>query len=277
MAAERQLTIQDLVRRAVPPAVVFHSLLERPKFKEELDKLSNELDFEYSTYALYGKTKEDEELHRRFVEPLLKRKRQIHATAMCFIFQGLTGEHLYALGLRTPLTETSMHEVIAPVLWNVLGIDILAGLAEGQDRKYVDVRLLIPADCSDSELKLLDELLNRITAEPPRPGPPPSESLGTLETSASSAGEKVGSEEAEALIGSPSFPGRPSLIRRVQRLMEERAQRGELADTITVESNALEVLIAHEFPDVQTPTAKTIRNALRSKYRELKARYTSPE
>ena len=66
-------------------------------------------------------------------------------------------------------------------------------------------------------------------------------------------------------------------MRKVSLQMQWRAREGLLRSTLTAESEELEIWIAHEVPGEQTPTAKTIRNALRDQYKTLKARNTDPK
>nr|VFJ42644.1 MAG: hypothetical protein BECKFM1743A_GA0114220_1000124 [Candidatus Kentron sp. FM]VFJ43378.1 MAG: hypothetical protein BECKFM1743C_GA0114222_1000124 [Candidatus Kentron sp. FM]VFK05521.1 MAG: hypothetical protein BECKFM1743B_GA0114221_1000124 [Candidatus Kentron sp. FM] len=67
----------------------------------------------------------------------------------------------------------------------------------------------------------------------------------------------------------PSFPGRPSLMASVKQEMRRRAERGELLSSLRKEAFFLEEWAKTNHPEQQTPTAKTIKNALHAFYRNL--------
>lgn len=79
-------------------------------------------------------------------------------------------------------------------------------------------------------------------------------------------------EEAPLLLPqkqSPSFPGRPSIMAAVEQEMRRRASAGELLPSLRQESAYLSEWARLNHHGQQTPTAKTIENALRNLYREL--------
>ena len=63
-------------------------------------------------------------------------------------------------------------------------------------------------------------------------------------------------------------------MRAVEQEMRRRAGRGELCAGLAEECRALAAWASEKFPGHQTPTAKTIENALRSVYWQLKPRET---
>ncbi|MBF0110158.1 MAG: hypothetical protein HQL76_13390 [Magnetococcales bacterium] len=72
-----------------------------------------------------------------------------------------------------------------------------------------------------------------------------------------------------------SFPGRRSLIAAVKQEMERRAKCKEMILTLEGEARYLSEWAEVQFPGKQTPTPKTIENALRNLYRELKNTHPS--
>lgn len=70
----------------------------------------------------------------------------------------------------------------------------------------------------------------------------------------------------------PSFPGRPSLMRAIVQELERRSKTGELAETLAEESRHLSRWASSNFPGSHTPTARSVENGIRSKYRTIKWR-----
>lgn len=64
-------------------------------------------------------------------------------------------------------------------------------------------------------------------------------------------------------------PGRPTSMHLVRTELEERASRNELAATVTDEAKALSQWLAATHSDCPPLTAKTIRNNIGGRYREL--------
>jgi hypothetical protein len=80
--------------------------------------------------------------------------------------------------------------------------------------------------------------------------------------------------------GSPalSFGGRPSAMRLIEVELRRRAENGQLAPKITEESKALEVWARkHLPPDLPAPAAKSIANALRNLYKQLRGSSKVPK
>lgn len=65
-----------------------------------------------------------------------------------------------------------------------------------------------------------------------------------------------------------SFPGRPSVMRRIVAHFEERSAGKMLERSLQKESECLVAWAEKHIPDVQIPTSRTIRNAIRTRYRE---------
>jgi hypothetical protein len=158
--------------------------------------------------------------------------------------QRLQSGELIASGIKLPITAGSQPEPIAPPLWDVLVLDVASNRARSEHLTYRGVRILSVAEGS---------------------------------VSAQSGPVGIAAEVAPAPAPSPSFPGRPSLMNKVSLEMDRRASESLLCDTLKAESDELATWIAHEFPAEQTPTAKTIRKALRQQYNQLKARNTDPK
>lgn len=66
--------------------------------------------------------------------------------------------------------------------------------------------------------------------------------------------------------GRPGYPYRPALVRELRR----RGAAGELLDTLVGEMRRLREWAEKEFPDVQPPTVKTLRNNHGDLYKQLK-------
>jgi hypothetical protein len=156
----------------------------------------------------------------------------------------LRSGELIGTGIKLPVTTGSRPEPIAPALWDVLVLDFASNQARSRGLTYHGVRIGSAAD--------------GFAVEP--------NAFGDA---------KVGGAPVPA--SSPSYPGRPSVMKKVRLEMERRAGEGLLCDTLKAESDELATWIAHELPSEQTPTAKTIRNACRDMYRQLKARNTGPK
>jgi hypothetical protein len=69
----------------------------------------------------------------------------------------------------------------------------------------------------------------------------------------------------------PSFPGRPSVMRVIEQEMRRRAGRGELRDKLSEECKHLAEWAENEFERQQTPKWRSIANAVRNLYKQLKA------
>jgi hypothetical protein len=65
-----------------------------------------------------------------------------------------------------------------------------------------------------------------------------------------------------------SFPGRPSVMRRITAQFEERCKQQALESSLQKEGDYLVAWAEKHIPDVQIPTAHTVRNAIRARYRE---------
>lgn len=74
------------------------------------------------------------------------------------------------------------------------------------------------------------------------------------------------SDQASALT--VSFPGRPSVMRRITDHFEARRQEKTLEKSLQREGDYLVAWAEKHISDVQIPTARTIRNAIRTRYRE---------
>jgi hypothetical protein len=71
-----------------------------------------------------------------------------------------------------------------------------------------------------------------------------------------------------ATVPSMSFPGRPSVMRRILVHFEDRRAKKILQGSLQKEGDYLVGWAQKHIADVQIPTARTIRNAIRSQYRE---------
>ncbi len=65
-----------------------------------------------------------------------------------------------------------------------------------------------------------------------------------------------------------SFPGRPSVMRRITAHFEERCEKRMLERSLQKEGDYLVTWADEHIADVQIPTARSIRNAIRTQYRE---------
>ena len=83
-------------------------------------------------------------------------------------------------------------------------------------------------------------------------------------------------EHARRVVESPDAelfpPGKISFMPLILRKMEARAAAGELLPELAGEAAWLAAWIKGKAPSHQTPTASTIENSLRSRYRPLKPR-----
>jgi len=64
----------------------------------------------------------------------------------------------------------------------------------------------------------------------------------------------------------PSFPGRPSVMYKIEREFEKRHTEGKIQRSLRREAMALEAWAEENIDDAQTPTYKTIMNVLRPRY-----------
>lgn len=69
---------------------------------------------------------------------------------------------------------------------------------------------------------------------------------------------------------SPSFPGRPSIMRAIVQELEVRAESGNLAVTLAEQSRQLEEWAATNLKGQHIPTAKTIESGVRLAYAAFK-------
>ena len=67
-----------------------------------------------------------------------------------------------------------------------------------------------------------------------------------------------------------SFPGRPSVMDAILQELSNRAERGELADSLAEQSRQLSEWAGRRFPGQQTPKPKSTENGIRSTYNMLK-------
>ena len=65
-----------------------------------------------------------------------------------------------------------------------------------------------------------------------------------------------------------SFPGRPSIMRRITDHFEERCNNQTLEKSLQREGDYLVAWAENNIPNVQIPTARTIRNTIRAQYRD---------
>ncbi|HEY8613246.1 MAG TPA: hypothetical protein VIL69_18430 [Roseomonas sp.] len=83
-------------------------------------------------------------------------------------------------------------------------------------------------------------------------------------------------EHHRRVVASPDAnlfpPGKISFIPLIKRMMEARAESGDLLPELTSEARWLEAWIKEKAPTHHTPTAATIENNLRSNYRLLNPR-----
>jgi hypothetical protein len=140
---------------------------------------------------------------------------------------------LVASGYRVPVDPEIRRQVIPGDLWTVLRPNFQNSSARGGGCQFVCIK---------------------VHQAPATPG-------GALITSAASV-------ERQAVA---SFPGRPSIMRGIIAHMKERAERQELASTLSAEARELEHWARLTFPSQQVPTWKTIRNGIRKEYRNLAA------
>lgn len=67
-----------------------------------------------------------------------------------------------------------------------------------------------------------------------------------------------------------SFPGRPSVMKAIKMELEKRATAGKLRSLVTDEAKSLAAWADEQFPKEQTPKPRSIANAIRDRFRELK-------
>ena len=159
-------------------------------------------------------------------------ERAWHALYADFLSRLQSGE-LIASGYRVPVDPEIGRQDIPTDLWTVLRPNVRNSSASGGGCQFVAI------------------LVSR------RPASAPFEAL------------PVSRDATERRA--PSFPGRPSIMQALIAHMRERAERQELASTLSAEARELEHWARLTFPGQQVPKANSIRNGVREEYRKLAA------
>jgi hypothetical protein len=152
-----------------------------------------------------------------------------------FLSRLQSGE-LIASGYRVPIDPAIGRQVIPADLWTVLRPNVPNSSARGGGCQFVSVLVSRrPVSIPFAELPLSRDATER---------------------------------------RAPSFPGRPSVMRAIEQEMRRRAGRGELQDKLSEECKHLEEWAENEFEGQQTPKWRSIANAVRNLYKQLKAQKT---
>ena len=148
-------------------------------------------------------------------------ERAWHALYADFLSRLQSGE-LIASGYRVPVDPAIGRQVIPTDLWTVLRPNVRNSSARGGGCQFVAI------------------LVSR------RPASAPFEAL------------PVSRDATERRA--PSFPGRPSIMQAIIAHMRERAERQELASTLSAEARELEHWARLTFPGQQVPKSRSIRS-----------------
>lgn len=197
-------------------------------------------------------------------EPLLAAYR---ALERAFVEKVVCGE-IYLRGVLTR-PELTIHPVDIPNAWVSDGsLDFVSGKFSISDRRYVAViasriapEVSPPPGCA-AQRDVRGEVQGPITAANVR-ALSDDEVLTLLEDHARRVVESANAK----LIA----PGKISLMPVILRKMRRRFETSELEGTLAAESEYLANWIHEKVPSHQAPGAKSIRNALRTHYRDLKA------
>jgi hypothetical protein len=70
----------------------------------------------------------------------------------------------------------------------------------------------------------------------------------------------------QSIVGSSSFPGRPSIMLAIREELKRRAENDALEDSLQRECLYLEAWAKRIFPGIQVPRKRSIENAIRHEY-----------
>lgn len=281
-------TAGGLQSKFVTPNGAVQWVVENFEIGGSLERLENEISFERGVFHLYGQTEEDAKLHREHVRPYEQARDKMVNEAKQDVIRLLRSGHFIGNVLKMPIVSTSTPGFIIPVFWNVLELDFDRMIATNEDMEYRNVQI-IPVDrCTEEEARAIGRRLNELARPEPLDAHAGHPAAGTLTDDElpmkPRSADEAGVVEAEMEEGARSlwipesnaethsFPGRPSKMRAVLGKLEERAKAGQLAESISAESRWLEDWVAAEFSHEQVPKAKSIRNKIASRYRQLKMR-----
>jgi len=278
----------SLQSKVITPDEALQWVIEKFGIDESIERLENEISFEREVFHRFGQSQEDAKLHREHVRPYEQARDKIVSEAKQGVVRLLRSGNFIGIGLKMPIVSTSTPGFIIPVFWNVLELDFDRMIATNEDMEYRNVQIIPMDHCTEEEVRAIGRQLNELARPEPLDAHAGHPAAGTLAddelpmkpTSADEAGVvEAEMEEGARSLRIPesntethSFPGRPSKMRAVLGKLEERAKAGQLAESISAESRWLEDWVAAEFSHEQVPKAKSIRNKIASRYRQLKMR-----
>ena len=257
------VTLAMLAEQAEPLTEYVQRILAGTRIREELQALGEQLAEEQGIFHGFGHTQADRHAFQAVARPLLAARQRLWAQLIGQITKTLLEGKIFAFGLRIPLGDRSEHELINPVLWHDLKLDLEQSAAQATGHLFRSLRLLHPDDAGQAGRPLIRAELLRRAGD----GGAAESGDEIVEVAPSAAGPNPD----HVTEGEAYRKYRPPLLRAE---MKRRARAGQFTWNWGADSRALVDWIKASFDHGKLPKdAESIRRTYRELYRELEREF----